>query len=649
MLCLLAGNSIAQTKTIQSPVPLSEQLAKTTMSIWKDSMAFKKDRPAEWSYEQGVVYKGLEDVWKKTGNGDYFKYIQKNIDFFVRKDGSIRTYKLDDYNLDNICPGRGILTLYNTLSDNNKYFRAITLLKEQLNYQPKTSEGGYWHKQRYPSQMWLDGVYMAEPFHAEYAKRFNNPQIFEEIAKQFFLIEEHARDKKTGLYYHGWDESRKERWADPQTGLSANFWGRSVGWYAMALVDVLDYFPKDNPNYDSLVHIVKNLAVAIVKVQDPKTGLWWQVLNKPNEKDNYLESSASCMFVYALAKAVRKGYISQSYYMQALKGYTGIKSNFISVDSTTGLINLTKVCAVAGLGGKPYRDGSYDYYINEPVVSNDPKGLGAAMMMATEVESISQSGIGRNKNVLLDSYYNNEKKTDEATGQTISWHYKWDETPNSGFSFLGGIFNSYGATTSTLYEAPTAANLKNADIYIIVDPDIPKENPNTKYIEPGDTTAIINWVKGGGVLVILLNDTGNAEFDHTNALTKSFGIQFNKDSRNHVDANKFEMGKITGQPPLFRKAKNLYLKEISTLTVKAPAMALLKDNNDIIMASAKIGKGTVFAVGDPWLYNEYVDGRKLPAEYQNFTAAQELAQWLLRQVPFKINSLLKQGSLIKNK
>jgi unsaturated rhamnogalacturonyl hydrolase len=613
--------------------PLSERLAATVMNIWKDSLAFKEGKPAQWTYEQGVVLKGIEKVWRRTANGNYFNYIQKNTDLFVRKDGGIRTYKLDDYNLDNINPGRILLMLYNALNDNTRYLKAIQLLKEQLNYQPRTSDSGFWHKNRYPNQMWLDGVYMTEPFYAEYAKRFNTPEAFNDIAKQFILLEKHARDPKTGLYYHGWDESKKEKWANKTTGCSANFWGRSVGWYIMALVDVLDYFPKDNPKRDSLIKILKQLSVAVKKVQDPETGLWWQVLDKKGEKGNYLESSASSMFVYAFAKGVRKGYLDKSYLVAAQKGYAGILKNFISVDPT-GQTNLNKVCAVAGLGGDPYRDGSYDYYINEPVVTNDPKGLGACIMAAVEMEIVNDEKVGKGKKAILDSYFNDEKKKDELTGQTLSWHYKWQETMDGGFSFLGDIFKNYGIDTTTLYTGPSSQNLKGADIYIIVDPDIPAENPDPKYIEPQHVKAVTDWVKAGGVLVMLMNDTGNVEFDHANTLAKQFGIQFNKDSRNRVEGKDYDMGKLTAPPPIW-KGEDIYLKQICTITVTPPAKSLLTDKGDVIMAVSKVGKGTVFAVGDPWLYNEYVDGRKLPATFKNFAAAQEWVQWLLKQIPSK--------------
>jgi unsaturated rhamnogalacturonyl hydrolase len=239
---------------------------------------------------------------------------------------------------------------------------------------------------------------------------------------------------------------------------------------------------------------------------------------------------------------------------------------------------------------------------------------------------------GKGKTVTLDYYFNSETKKD-ATGRAAPFHYKWEELPNSGFSFWGNVFNSFGAATATLPEGPTSANLKSASIYIIVDPDTKEENEHPNFIEPQHVKAITDWVKAGGVLVLMGNDLGNAEFDHFNELAKQFGIQFKKDSRNHVDGNKYEMGLILApaEHAIFTTAKRLYLKEISTLALTPPAKPILQDKGDVIMAVSKLGRGTVFAVGDPWLYNEYVDGRKLPPDFDNGKAAKDLARWLIAQ------------------
>lgn len=604
----------------------AEKMAATAMSLWPDST-----QSANWTYEQGVVLNGIEKVWKRTANGKYFNYIQQCMDHFIAKDGSIRSYQQEDYNIDHIKPGTSLLLLYDVLND-DKYRKAAFHLRNQLKEQPRTSEGGFWHKKRYPWQMWLDGLYMGEPFYAAFAGRFEEPAAFDDIANQFIRMEQHGRDARTGLLYHGWDESKTEKWADKVTGQSPHFWGRAMGWYGMALVDVLENFPVDHPKRTALLSILKRYIDAIVKVQDKSSGLWWQVLDKADEKGNYLEASAACMIVYTIAKAVRLGYTDAMAFTAAQKGYNGIIKTFISIDAN-GRTNLNSVCKVAGLGGTPYRDGSYGYYIGESVVTNDAKGVGAFIMAATEMETLTaiNTGVGKGKKVLLDYYFNNERRKD-YNGNDIRFHYTWEDQANSGFSFFGTAFANTGASIHSLKTAPTAENLKRAAAYIIVDPDIPKENPAPNYIEDEHIKAITNWVKSGGVLILMGNDTGNAEFDHFNKLAGVFGIRFNKNCINRVVGRQFEMGRIMidANNPVFKKTKQVYIKELATLTLNEPAKAVLTDKGNTIVAVARSGKGAVFAVGDPWVYNEYTDGRRLPQEYQNFEAAKEIAQWALQ-------------------
>ncbi len=610
--------------------PWSERMTATVMALWPDSMAIKPGRPARWDYEQGLLLKATEQVWKRSGNGDYFRYVQKHMDRYVEEQGTIRTYQPKDYNIDNVTPGRLLLTLH-AETGKEKYQKASFLVRSQLETHPRTMEGGFWHKKIYPNQMWLDGLYMGEPFYAEFAQRFNQPAAFDDIAKQFILMEKHARDPKTGLLYHGWDESKQQKWANPQTGCSPNFWGRSVGWYAMALVDVLDYFPQDHSQREALVSILQRLAVAIANVQDPKSGVWYQVLDKPGKKGNYLEASGSGMFVYALAKGVRNGYLPKKYSAIARKGYEGMLKTFIE-EGNNGLVELKGICSVAGLGGNPYRDGSYQYYISEKVVTNDPKGIGPFILASVEMEIAEEQSVGAGKQVGLDYYFNNERRKD-SNGNLVRFHYTWEDETNSGFQWWGNIFSQYGAQLVSLADAPTAANLKDLSVYIIVDPDTHKEADRPNYVDKPSIAAITDWVKAGGVLVLMANDSANSEFTHFNELAKQFGIQFNENSLNRVQGTQFETGKLSvpANHPVFRGTRQVYIKELSTLRLSAPAQAALKKENDIIMATAKLGKGTVFAVGDPWLYNEYVNGKKLPDEYENFRAAKELAQWLLHQ------------------
>ena len=362
---------------------LSKQMATTVMTLWPDSMS--SGHPARWNYEQGVVLRGMECVWRNTGDRSYLNYIQHVVDPFITSDGHIRTYKFEDYTLDNINTGRALLLLSKETGD-AKYAKAADLLREQLRRQPRTSEGGFWHKKTYPDQMWLDGLYMAEPFYAEYAGSHREDTTFNDIARQFVLMEQHARDPKTGLLYHGWDESKKEKWADPQTGCSPSFWSRSMGWYGAGLVDVLDYFPKSHPARKKLLAILQRFAEAVKSAQDPGTGLWWDVLNYPGRNSNYLEASGSCLFVYILAKAAAKGYLPAAYMDVARKGYAGIVAKFITT-APDGSVSLTGTVNVGGLGGNSnhYRDGSFAYYMSERVVANDPKGIGAFLMASAAI------------------------------------------------------------------------------------------------------------------------------------------------------------------------------------------------------------------------------------------------------------------------
>ncbi|SFA42831.1 unsaturated rhamnogalacturonyl hydrolase [Pedobacter suwonensis] len=615
---------------------LSEQLTLTAMEkLFQDTTLLKGAKGPKWTYDMGVVLEGAAAVWRNTGDGRYFKYIQSSMDAYLDKEGNIATYKPEDFNIDNIKNGRSLLLLYK-VTGQQKYLLAATKLYDQLQKQPRTREGGFWHKKIYPNQMWLDGLYMGEPFYAEYAKLMKKDAAFDDIAKQFILMEKNSRDAKTGLLYHGYDESKTEQWADKITGRSPNFWARAMGWYIMALVDVLDNFPADHPQRKELLAILNRTATAVVKYQDPKSGVWFDILDMPTRRGNYLESSASSMFVYGLAKGIRKGWLASSFMAAANKGYAGLKKEFVE-QAGTERINLTKTVSVSGLGGKPkYRDGSFDYYISEKVITNDPKGVGAFICAAAEMEINQLPKPGKGLTVTIDNFFNNEYMVG-PTGDKIPFHYLWEEDDNNGFSLFGKMFNDAGVKTNTLKVAPTTVNLKGSNIYIIVDPDTEKETAKPNYMNAEHAKQIADWVKAGGVLVLLLNDAGNCEISKFNVLPETFGIHFNEDSRNKVQGMNFEQGaiKIPEGNVIFKTAKKVYIKEISTLVAKSPAVSALADKGDVIVATAKYGKGTVFAVGDPWFYNEYIDGRKLPAEFENFKATNDLVNWLIKQVPGK--------------
>ncbi|MFT3935690.1 MAG: glycoside hydrolase family 88 protein [Chitinophagaceae bacterium] len=362
------------------------KMGQTVFRKWTDSVQFGKT--PVWTYDRGVVLKGFEYLWQNTHDAVWYDAVKKSMDVFVMEDGSIKGYKPDDFNLDHVLCGRNLITLWQN-THQEKYKTAVMHLRAQLKLQPRTKEGGFWHKKIYPWQMWLDGLYMAEPFYAEYASVFKEDSIFNDVANQFVWMEKHARDKATGLLYHGWDESKEQRWADKTTGCSPNFWGRAMGWYGMALVDVLDYFPKNHPRRKELLAILNRFAVAITKVQDSETGAYWDILDKPHYKNNYLEASASCMITYTLAKAALNNWLPKTYLPSIKKGYDGVLKKFISTDAN-GNINLEGTVSVSGLGGKPdsYRDGSFEYYMREPVIQDDPKGVGAFLKCAAIVNRL---------------------------------------------------------------------------------------------------------------------------------------------------------------------------------------------------------------------------------------------------------------------
>ena len=614
--------------------PYSQQMAATVMTVWKDSFALD-NKQAKWSYDMGVILKGFEGIWLNTGDVAYYNYIQQQMDFFVQEDGNIKLYSPDEYNIDHINNGKLLLLLYRvTLKE--KYLKAANLLRQQMVTHPRNSEGGFWHKKIYPNQMWLDGLYMGQPFLAEYSWMAKQDSVFDDIANQFIIMEKHARDKKTGLLYHAWDESRKMKWADSTTGNSPLFWARAMGWYATALVDVLDYFPENHHKRKELIDILNRLVIALEKQQDAGTGLWKDILayNGPGKEKNYFEASASCQFVYSVAKGVRKGYLPNEKITIAKKGYAGIVKQFIKVEN--GQTNLHGTVKVSGLGGNPYRDGSFAYYMSEPVIVNDPKGVGAFLLASNEMEILPTLSVGKGKTVVMDNYFNREVKKD-GFGNDVVFHYKWRELDNGGFSFLAFLFNKNGVATKLLDEGPTAANLKNASIYFLIDPDWPKENKNPNYIEPKHIDALFDYVYNGGVLVLMANDSNNVEFKNYNKLAEKFGIHWNENMRHDVIGNNFDQGAIpinTGNP-VFKTAKLVFIKQLCTQNLVKPAQAILSENGEVLMSVSKVGKGSVYAVGDPWFYNEYVDGRKIPSKYENYRAASDLVQWVIKQTANK--------------
>lgn len=373
---------------VSADQPWSVRMSESEMIRCPESWQLDFQPKLKWDYCHGLELQAMLDVYDRYGDEKFYKYALAYADTMVNADGSIKKYKLEEYSLDRVNSGKFIFRIYEQTKD-VKYKKALDLMRSQFDSHPRNADGGFWHKKVYPNQVWLDGIYMGAPFYAEYAFRNNQVEVYPDVVNQFLMAARHTYDPKNGLYRHACDVSRKERWADPVTGQSQHCWGRALGWYAMAFVDALEFIPEHEAGRDSMLVILNNVATQIKRLQDAKTGLWYQVLDKSGEPGNYLESSCSAMFVYSLFKGVRKGYIDKSYLQVAIKGYEGILKHFIEVDEN-GLVSITQACAVAGLGGKNYRMGDYTYYINETIRANDAKAVGPFIMASLEYERLQE-------------------------------------------------------------------------------------------------------------------------------------------------------------------------------------------------------------------------------------------------------------------
>lgn len=848
------------TVSVSDTLPWSRRIADSFIIRHPGAVTYDSASPAvKWNYEQGLMLEALRQSSIHSGDARYFEFVRMNLEQYVGPTGNITGYEREEYNLDQVAPGRALLALYEATGQ-QRFRAAADTLRLQLRHHPRTGEGGFWHKKIYPYQMWLDGLFMSEPFYAMYARMFGEPDAYDDIINQFVYVYRHTRDEKTGLLSHAWDESRQQRWADPATGRSPHFWGRAIGWYGMAIVDVLDFLPVEHPRRDTLLVILRDVCATMLKYRDPVSGVWYQVIDQGGRDSNYLEASVSTMFAYVYAKGANRGYLDPVYLREAERTFRGILKTFVTVDAQ-GFVDLHATCRGAGLGGAPYRDGSYAYYVSEPKRTNDMKGYGPFLLAAIELEkgmhpsrlflvgdstmadkpptgnpergwgqalplffregirienharngrstkSFLREGrwdtvcarlrpgdvvmiqfghndakkndttrfadartdyrtnllryvrdvracgaapvlitpvarrrfdstgtyhdahgdypavvrevgsservpvidlnktsgellarlgksaseelylrvppavysaypkgrqddthfrwrgafaiaglvvdgiralhlplagqlvapppsapVGMNRLVLLDCAYNNETKADPA-GKPTRFHYVWDDTANSGYSRLATIITRLGAIADTLNAAPTVDALANASIYIIVDPDTPKEAAHPRTVSDSEAEVIENWVRGGGSLILLANDKGNAEFERFNGLAERFGIHFNEDSHNRVTGYQYENGTFDKFPqhPLFAGVRRVFIKEYSSLRLEKPARPVLRVSPDgpVVVAFARVGKGSVFAVGDPWFYNEYMDARRLPEGYDNTRTAENLFRWLL--------------------
>ena len=366
---------------------MMSEMLRNPQAAWLDGRQGK----LKWNYTTGLELKSFLDVAHRYDLPYAVDYVRDWADTMATDDGKVYGYGIDNYNLDHICPARIYFDLY-SMTGERKYRRVLGEIRRQLDTQPRTGSGEFWHKRIYPHQVWLDGLYMALPFYTQYTRRFgpkeDRDSLYRDIVHQFVEAARNTRDPETGLFRHAWDESRSMFWADPATGQSDHAWGRANGWYAAALVDVLDYLPKKDSGRKTLVSQLQYLLSAVRKYADPETGMWYQVLDCPGREGNYLESTCSAMFVYAALKGVRCGYLSPEWREYALEQYGRLVDTFIR-QNADGTISMTSCCSVGGLGGKQNRAGDYAYYLSEPVIDNDCKGVGPFIWASLEYEALN--------------------------------------------------------------------------------------------------------------------------------------------------------------------------------------------------------------------------------------------------------------------
>jgi unsaturated rhamnogalacturonyl hydrolase len=518
-------------------VPWSHRTADAAMTRWPDGA--------------DTLLAGMDAEWLNSVDLRTFNYIKNSVDRIVGADGSIDTTRAQGKQIDDGLLGRELLRLYGVTQDKH-YYLAATGLYLWITRQQSSGTGAL-PQARYGDQAFI----------AEYAAKFHHPEVFGGITARLVQM-------------------------NGQGAVPAN----ELGWAMAALVDTLPFYGEYDSGRETLLALLKRDAEQATKMQSAQSGLW----DATDAKGKAQDRSAPCFMVYALAKAVRLGYLPQHYRVNAERGYKGM----------------------AG----------------ESTLAGNAQAVGAFLLASTEMENAQNAKLGRGQKVVVDAWFNSQMHAD-PTGQEIYFHYKWDDQSNNGYSLLGHIFANFGAELGTLYVAPTAANLRDAKVYIIASPDIPAKNPHPNYVQAEDGAELVAWVKSGGVLVLLANDPANTDLDGLNRIADRFGMHFNSVLRKHVLEDRYELGKIAvvGGGAIFHDSHTLFMKDVCTITTSAPAVSALSEQGETLMATANYGRGAVFATVDPWIYNEYTDGRKLPALYDNYAGGDELVRWILGQIP----------------
>lgn len=346
----------------------------------------RQGKPASWNYIDGCMLTALLQMADILQDGRYSSFVESFVDSFIGPDGTIRTYAAEKQTLDDINEGRVLFPLY-AMTGKEKYRLAAEKLHQALEKQPRTHEGSYWHKAIYPNQVWLDGIYMAQVFSALYEKHLGQGD-YTDVLTQLRTVRRRMFDEEKRLYYHGYDASRTAFWADKDTGLSRSFWLRAMGWYAIALADLAEILPRGDARAE-VAALLKEMLEGVLPYADGQTGMFWQVVDQPGREGNYLETSGSSMLAYAMLKGARLGILPKEYAAQGKRTFDGIVGKYLTFREDG--IDLGGICLVAGLGPEDNRrrDGTYQYYISEPVVCNDAKGVAPLVLAYTEVRRLS--------------------------------------------------------------------------------------------------------------------------------------------------------------------------------------------------------------------------------------------------------------------
>jgi unsaturated rhamnogalacturonyl hydrolase len=556
----------------------------------------------EWSGETGLELEGLSAAWYNTANGDYFRFVRKTVDAYLdaHSSGANANPLLAAEN-DPLLADQILLLYRVTLAP--RYFDAASTMQHQLTAHcvdtsaDTPAPGAAKELPKAPCD--------AQPFLAEYASVFHQPQDFALITRSFTNWEERVAASPTSR----------------PSSVDLGDRNSSAPWLASAVVDSLPNYPDEDPGHAELIALFNRLAAAAVRQQNRQTGLFEDRPEGQAHGPRPQSTTTSCLLVYALEKGVRLGYLPERYAAPAHRAWQGILRYSVRVDEVGSVVLSTPSTQFPSSAASPDHAGI--------------KELAAFLLAATEEDHESNATLGHGATVTLDAWYNSQRRKN-AAGQVDDFHYKWTDWSDSGYSLLGHIFRSFGANTATLPSEPTVEKLAKSKFYIIASPDIPVKNPDPHYVTNQDAGEIAAWVKRGGVLILFENDPPNADIAHLNLLADQFGIHFDDVLHHHILGERVEDGRIpvSADGKLFHHGHTLYMKDTCAISLREPAVALLRDRGDIVMATTKFGRGTVFAVVDPWLYNEYTDGRKNPLiynQFDNFAAGKELVQWLLQQ------------------